>query len=135
MGLNGTKCVVYLYTRNHEFITLGRASVPNVNTWITSESQRLSRIYGLKIISIKTTSGSFLEQHKKFNYEAPLLEQCYCRRGTDGTIYILDPYNKMGYSLHGDYLLDTYAIKKFVHVPSSDNISFNELSQYTLIAL
>ena len=33
------------------------------------------------------------------------------------------------------YLLDTYAIKKFVHVPSSDNISFNELSQYTLIAL
>lgn len=135
MGLNGTKCVVYLYTRNHEFITLGRASVPNVNTWITSESQRLSRIYGLKIISVKTTSGSFLEQHKKFNYEAPLLEQCYCRRGTDGTIYILDPYNKMGYSLHGDYLLDTYAIKKFVHVPSSDNISFNELSQYTLIAL
>ncbi len=41
----------------------------------------------------------------------------------------------MGYSLHGDYLLDTYAIKNFVYVPSSDNVSFDELSQYTLIAL
>ena len=132
---DGVKCTVYLYTRNHEFITLCSTSVPNIDTWIKLESQRLSRIYGLKITLTKTLSGNFLEQHKKFNYEAPLLERCCCRRSTDGTIYILDPYNKMGYSLHGDYLLDTYAIKNFVYVPSSDNVSFDELSQYTLIAL
>lgn len=41
----------------------------------------------------------------------------------------------MGYSLHGDYLLDTYAIKKFVYVPLSDNVSYDELSQYPLITL
>lgn len=135
IGSDGTKCTIYLYTRNHEFITLCSTSVPNIDTWIKLESQRLSRIYGLKITLTKTPSGNFLEQHKKFNYGAPLLERCCCRRSTDGTIYILDPYNKMGYSLHGDYLLDTYAIKNFVYVPSSDNVSFDELSQYTLIAL
>jgi len=42
-----------------------------------------------------------------FVYEAPLLECSSSYRVTDGTIYILDSYNKVGYSLYGDYLSDT----------------------------
>ena len=43
--------------------------------------------------------------------------------------------NKVGYSVHSDYLLDTYAIRNAVYALPSVDISFDELSKYTLVAL
>ncbi len=128
-------CNVYLYTRNHEFITLDRVSVPNIDFWIERESERYSRIYGLTMKVNKKLGKSFIESIKKFDYDAPLMERSFCYRTTDGVLYILDREKKVGYSVHSDYLLDTYAIRNFVHTLPSANISFDELSKYILIAL
>lgn len=48
---------------------------------------------------------------KVFDYDAPLMERSVCYRDTNGILYILDREKKVGYSVHSDYLLDTYAIR------------------------
>lgn len=128
-------CYAYLYTRNHEFITLSHEVVPDVDVWINTKSQQLSRFYRLKIVSNKGSSDMVERYMKVFDYDAPLMERSVCYRDTDGVLYILDRENKVGYSVHSDYLLDTYAIRNAVYALPSVDISFDELSEYTLIAL
>ena len=130
-----TNCNVYLYTRNHEFITLDHVSVPNIDFWIEKESERYSRIYGLTIKVNKRIGKSFIESIKKFNYDAPLMERSFCYKSADGAVYLLDPVQKVGYSLHNDYLLDTYAIRSFVKLLPTHDLTFEELRKYILIAL
>lgn len=128
-------CYVYLYTRNHEFITLSHEVVSDVDAWINTKSRQLNRFYRLKIILGKGSSNMIELYMKVFDYDAPLMERSVCYRDTDGVLYILDRENKVGYSVHSDYLLDTYAIRNAVYALPSVDISFDELSKYTLVAL
>ena len=52
-----------------------------------------------------------------------LMESSVCYRDTNGILYILDREKKVGYSVHSDYLLDTYAIRNAVYTLPSINIS------------
>ncbi|WP_195547187.1 hypothetical protein [Bacteroides intestinalis] len=117
------RCYAYLYTRNHEFITLSHEVVPDVDVWINTKSQQLSRFYRLKIVSNKNSSDMVERYMKVFDYDAPLMERSVCYRDTNGILYILDREKKVGYSVHSDYLLDTYAIRNAVYTLPSINIS------------
>lgn len=117
------RCYAYLYTRNHEFITLSHEVVPDVDVWINTKSQQLSRFYRLKIVSNKNSSDMVERYMKVFDYDAPLMESSVCYRDTNGILYILDREKKVGYSVHSDYLLDTYAIRNAVYTLPSINIS------------
>lgn len=132
---NETKCEVYLYTRNHEFVTLYSGNVPHLDVWIDTELKLLSYIYGLKVTSYKTISANMLESLKIFDYDAPLLANSVLYKDADGVLYILDQKKRVGYSVHADYLLDTYAMRNFVNSLRHINISFEELREYTLVAL
>ena len=110
-------------------------SVPNIDFWIEKESESYSRIYGLTIKVNKRIGKSFIESIKKFNYDAPLMERSFCYKSADGAVYLLDTEQKVGYSLHNDYLLDTYAIRSLVKILPTNDLTFEELRKYILIAL
>ena len=96
---------------------------PDVDVWINTKSQQLSRFYRLKIVSNKNSSDMVERYMKVFDYDAPLMESSVCYRDTNGILYILDREKKVGYSVHSDYLLDTYAIRNAVYTLPSINIS------------
>lgn len=105
-----------------------------INFIVEEETKRLSLIYGLKIIlaqdiNVQRRRTSFMDIDEK-------LMQKFTNN-KDNVIYLLYSSNnkKYAFSIHKDYLLDTYGIRDFVNSLPSTKISIEELLNYTIVAL
>ena len=127
---------VYLHTRNNEYIFLenGQFSDNDIsrNAEIFRLSTKYSKIFKTRIVTIseESVSSSF-----DTDYDGAKIEDCKVFQANDGTIYLLDIENKQGYSIHDDYLLDTYAIRDYVNSLPKINVNMESLFDYDILAL
>lgn len=109
-------------------------STGSINPTVEEETKRLSQIYGLKIIfaqdaNAPTPRTSFIDIDE--NSMQKFINN------KDNVIYLLYSSNnkKYAFSIHKDYLLDTYGLRDFVNSLPVTKISTEELFNYTIVAL
>lgn len=107
--------------------------------YIKNEAKRLSKIYGLKIIQIINPESLDIFLNDKYTNITDL-DETKMKKFVDtkhNTTYLLysEGEKKYAYSIHYDYLLDTYAIRDFVNSLPTIQIDPQDLFNYTIIAL
>lgn len=117
---------------------MGPAFAP-YDGYINEEQQRLGKIYKLKIVLIPHPESLDLFYNDPFTYLADL-DETKMKKFIDikhNTTYLLysEGDKKYAYSIHDDYLLDTYAIRDFVNKLPTIEIAPQDLFNYTIIAL
>ena len=134
---------VYLVTRFGDMAIIDGAQFPSfpgtnqlVEQFKTNMIKKYSAIYGVKFI-----------YKEEYNNEITTVNSSFCGpKGTDmkkfinaknNTMYLLYSKNgeKYAFSIHDDYILDTYAMREFVEQLPSVQINSLSLLDYTIIAL
>lgn len=122
-----------LVTRSNDYIIIKeKFIVGDQRTYYDAEVNRLGKIYGLKMKL----------EHQGFSNETNFkeIDETKMKKYIDAkhnTTYLLytEGDKKYAYSIHYDYLLDTYAIRDFVNKLPMIEITLQDLFNYTIIAL
>lgn len=129
--------MVYLRSRYSDLIPIDGAIYDNTQidpNMIEEYKNKIQSKLGLKIISYKYPTMPFIEESDMGT--TMILDKIKVFHDTKRSIhYLVDTENKYAYSLHYDFLLDTYAIRNFYNSLPKIQISDNELLKYRCVAL
>lgn len=145
---------VYLHTRNNEYFILNALNVRTGDfTYVlNSLKTKWGNIFKTKIVTtnVQPDNGYYYNSGQNrsiivepvkpkpdivFTYYGADLTNCVVYYSDDDMLYLLDQVNKMGYSIHSDYLLDTYAIRDFVEKLPVIDMEKEKLLDYNILAL
>lgn len=134
---------VCLHTRfgDHVMLETIQTSDPsesNAQAVVNQIKNKYAAITGLKIKQLSSSSMSDLLELFKWFCGVNMPDLSKMKKFVDtkrSVMYLLDTNAKTGFSIHFDYLLDTYAIRKLYNNCSSISVTDDELLTYRLVAL
>ena len=130
---------IYLYTRRFEFVKLASKDFEaweNCMPWFNSKLQYYTDVFKIDTYNTHLIRRELYEKSDYRRYDIPFFAFTGKAVAADGTIYWLDHTNKTGFSIHGDYLLNTYGIRNYLErLPSVELTDMSALAGYDIIAL